>query len=103
MLLFLLLALVSPKAIAIKYWDHQRCTNVLQFVAALAVSSNRFKLVQNWRMIVTYQYKENAINKAQFNARRLEVQDAIKIVIELEHKGYKEEEVVRIASVKCST
>ena len=102
----LVLALVlclSPKATSIQYWDYEKCENVLEFVGSLVGTNDRNRLIENWRIIVTYQLRKNRINRVQFNARKLEIKAAIKIVKKLENKGYTGDKIVRLAAFKCST
>ena len=102
-LVLALVLLLSPKATSIQYWDHEKCENVLEFVGSLVGTDDRNRLVENWRIIVTYQLRKRAISRVQFNARKLEIQAAIKIVKKLESKGYTGDKIVRLAAFKCST
>ena len=96
-ILVLVLFLFMPQAIALSPWTPSKCTNVLEFVEILVPTEHRNVLIGQWRVFLGNQLKNNIITFAQYDARRIEILEAKRIIDELEAKGFKDNAVIGLA------
>lgn len=96
-MLVLMLLLFIPTSVAFFDQPPLNCTNVLEFVEILVPTEHRNVLIGQWRVFLGNQLKNNIITFAQYDARRIEILEAKRIIDELEDKGYKDNEVIGLA------
>ena len=96
-ILVLVLFLFMPQAIALSPWTPSKCTNVLGFIEILVPTEHRNVLIGQWRVFLGNQLKNNIITFAQYDARRIEILEAKRIIDELEAKGFKDNAVIGLA------
>ena len=101
-ILVLVLLLFMPQAVALSPWTPSKCTNVLEFIEVLVPAEDRDVLIGQWRVFLRNQFRNNIITFAQYDARRIEILEAKRIIDELEAEGYKDNEVIGLAYHHCS-
>ena len=79
-----------------------KCTNVLEFVKILVPSENRNAVINDWRRFLNSSLKSNMITMTQYDARKEEILEAKRIIIDYEARGYKGKEVIDLAHYRCS-
>ena len=101
-ILVLMLLLFMTQAIALSPWTPSKCTNILEFVEILVPTEHRNVLICQWRVFLRNQFRNNIITFAQYDARRIEILEAKRIIDELEAKGFKDNAVIGLAYHHCS-
>ena len=96
-ILVLVLLLFIPQAIALSPWTPSKCTNILEFVEILVPTEHRNVLIGQWRVFLRNRLRNNTITFAQYDARRIEILEAKRIIDELEAKGFKDNAVIGLA------
>ena len=101
-ILVLVLFLFMPQAIALSPWTPSKCTNVLEFVEILVPTEHRNVLIGKWRIFLNNNLRSNQITRLQYEARKIEILEANRIINNLEAKGHKGSEIIGLASFYCS-
>ena len=101
-ILVLVLLLFLPKATALPSWVPSKCTNVLEFVEVLVSTEHRNVLIGKWRVFLNNNLRSNQITRLQYEARKIEILEANRIINNLEAKGHKGSEIIGLASFYCS-
>ena len=98
----LIFFLFVPTSMAFLNEPPPKCTNVLEFVKVLVPSENRYAVINDWRRFLNSSLKSNMITMTQYDARKEEILEAKRIIIDYEDRGYKGEEVINLARYRCS-
>ena len=101
-ILVLLFFLFVPMSAAFFDQPPLNCTNVLKFIEVLVPAENRNVLIGRWRGFLNTRLKNNIITMEQYDARKDEILEAKRIIIDLENKGYKGNEIISITYLRCS-
>ena len=101
-MLVLMLLLFIPTSVAFFDQPPLNCTNVLEFIKVLVPAENRHILLAQWRTFLNTRLKNNIITMEQYDARKDEILEAKRIIIDLENKGYKGNEIISITYLRCS-
>ena len=98
----LLLLLFVPMSGAEQGEPPPKCTNVHEFVKILVPSEDRGGLINKWRKFLNTHLLTNTITSEEYDARKEEILEAKRIIIDYEARGYKGKEVIDLALYRCS-